>query len=187
MNRRVYIVHGFEGNPHGNWFDWLCAQVKSTGAQAISLAMPNPDKPSTTAWQFTLDQHIGKPDTHTFLVGHSLGCITLLHFLSRQQPQKIGGLLLAAGFADMLPPLPTLDAYIKAASPDFDILRKIDMPKHCLVSDNDTHVPPELTLDMAAKLKSPVTHIPEGGHLMASDGFTQLPQAWEALKPMLTE
>ncbi|MGN7072113.1 serine hydrolase family protein, partial [Neisseria sp. P0001.S004] len=24
MNRRVYIVHGFEGNPHGNWFDWLC-------------------------------------------------------------------------------------------------------------------------------------------------------------------
>ena len=97
MNRRVYIVHGFEGNPHGNWFDWLCAQVKSTGAQAISLAMPNPDKPSTTAWQFTLDQHIGKPDAHTFLVGHSLGCITLLHFLSRQQPQKIGGLLLAAG------------------------------------------------------------------------------------------
>lgn len=119
MNRRVYIVHGFEGNPHGNWFDWLCAQIKSTGAQAISLAMPNPDKPSTTAWQFTLDQHIGKPDAHTFLVGHSLGCITLLHFLSRQQPQKIGGLLLAAGFADTLPPLPALDAYIKAASPRF--------------------------------------------------------------------
>ena len=40
MNRRVYIVHGFEGNPHGNWFDWLCTQIKSTGAQAISLAMP---------------------------------------------------------------------------------------------------------------------------------------------------
>ena len=138
-----------------NWFDWLCAQVKSTGAQAISLAMPNPDKPSTTAWQFTLDQHIGKPDAHTLLVGHSLGCITLLHFLSRQQPQKIGGLLLAAGFADTLPPLPALDAYIKAASPDFDILRKIDMPKHCLVSDNDTHVPPELTLDMAAKTQKP--------------------------------
>ena len=39
MNQRVYIVHGFEGNPHGNWFDWLCAQIKSTGAQAISLAM----------------------------------------------------------------------------------------------------------------------------------------------------
>ncbi|MDU8023928.1 MAG: alpha/beta hydrolase, partial [Neisseria sp.] len=82
---------------------------------------------------------------------------------------------------------PALETYIKAASPDFDILRKFDMPNHCLVSDNDTHVPPELTLDMAAKLKSPVTHIPEGGHLMASDGFTQLPQAWEALKPMLTE
>ena len=38
---------------------------------------------------------------------------------------------------------------------------------------------------MADKLKSPVTHIAQGGHLMASDGFTELPQAWEALKPML--
>ena len=84
-------------------------------------------------------------------------------------------------------PYPRLMPTLKQRPPDFDILRKIDMPKHCLVSDNDTHVPPELTLDMAAKLKSPVTHIPEGGHLMASDGFTQLPQAWEALKPMLTE
>ena len=101
---------------------------KAPAHKQSPLAMPNPDKPSTTAWQFTLDQHIGKPDAYTFLVGHSLGCITLLHFLSRQQPQKIGGLLLAAGFADTLPPLPALDAYIKAASPDFDILRKSTCP-----------------------------------------------------------
>ena len=185
MPRRVFIVHGFEGNPHGNWFDWLSAQVRAAGFQADSLAMPNPERPTISSWQFALDQHIGKPDESTFLVGHSLGCITLLHFLSRQQPEKIGGLVLAAGFATPLPPLPALDAYIKGAAPEFDILRKIQMPKHCIVSDDDTHVPPELTLDMADKLKSPVTHITQGGHLMASDGFTELPQAWEALKPML--
>jgi len=82
-----------------------------------------------------------------------------------------------------LPPLPALDAYIKGAAPEFDILRKIQMPKHCIVSDDDTHVPPELTLDMADKLKSPVTHIAQGGHLMASDGFTELPQAWAVAVP----
>ena len=186
MPQRVFIVHGFEGNPHGNWFDWLSAQVRAAGFQADSLAMPNPERPTVSSWQFALDQFIGKPDENTFLVGHSLGCITLLHFLSRQQPEKIGGLVLAAGFTDPLPPLPALDGYIKGATPEFDILRKIQMPKHCIISDDDTHVPPELTLSMAEKLKSPVTHIAKGGHLMTSDGFTELPQAWEVLKPMLT-
>ena len=66
--------------------------------------MPNPERPTVSSWQFALDQVIGKPDENTFLVGHSLGCITLLHFLSRQQPEKIGGLVLAAGFA--APPAP---------------------------------------------------------------------------------
>ncbi|MCP1659833.1 putative alpha/beta hydrolase family esterase [Neisseria perflava] len=147
--------------------------------------MPHPEQPTAQAWQFALDRYIGKPDGDTFLVGHSLGCITLLHFLSRQQPEAVGGLVLAAGFADPLPPLPKLDDYIRASQPDFDVLNAIRMPKHCLVSDNDTHVPPALTLSMAERLHSPVTHIPKGGHLMASDGFTALPQAWEALKTML--
>lgn len=185
MTQHVYIVHGFEGNPHGNWFDWLSAQVRAQGAQVSSLAMPTPEKPTVSSWQFALDQHIGKPDEHTFLVGHSLGCITLLHFLSRQQPEKIGGLVLAAGFSDPLPLLPKLDEYINGCAPDFGILHEIDMPKHCLVSDNDTHVPPELTVCMAERLHSPLTHIPNGGHLMASDGFTELPPIWEVLKPML--
>ena len=112
MTRRVFIVHGFEGNPHGNWFDWLAAQARACGVQAGALAMPNPGNPTVQSWQFTLDQHIGKPDENAFLVGHSLGCITLLHFLCRQQPERIGGLVLAAGFADPLPPLPQLDPYI---------------------------------------------------------------------------
>lgn len=185
MTQRVFIVHGFEGSPRGNWFDWLSGQVRAAGYHADVLAMPAPDRPSVPAWQFALDQHIGKPDENTFLVGHSLGCITLLHFLSRQQPERIGGLVLAAGFADLLPALPVLDTYIKGAAPEFDILKKIRMPKCCIVSDNDTHVPPDLTLDMARRLNSPLVRIANGGHLMASDGFVRLPQAWEALRPML--
>ena len=45
MPRRVFIVHGFEGNLHGNWFDWLAAQVRAAGFQADALAMPNLERP----------------------------------------------------------------------------------------------------------------------------------------------
>ncbi|UOO81047.1 alpha/beta hydrolase [Uruburuella testudinis] len=185
MTQRVFIVHGYEGSPNGNWFDWLSAKVREHGAEASALHMPDPGHPSAPAWQHKLDQHIGAPAGNTFLVGHSLGCITLLHFLSRHRPEKIGGLVLAAGFAATLPPLPVLDDYIRASAPDFEALINIDMPVHCLISDNDTHVPPPLSEQMAAKLGSPVSWIANGGHLMASDGFTALPPVWEALMPML--
>ena len=108
MTRRVFIVHGFEGNPHGNWFDWLAAQARACGVQAGALVMPNPGNPTVQSWQFTLDQHIGKPDENAFLVGHSLGCITLLHFLCRQQPERIGGLVLVWGLSSL--PLAALSA-----------------------------------------------------------------------------
>lgn len=185
MTQRVFIVHGYEGSPNGNWFNWLSAKIREYGAEANALHLPNPQQPSTPAWQLTLDQFIGAPDAHTFLVGHSLGCITLLHFLSRHHPKKIGGLVLAAGFTEQPPALPQLGAYIIASTPDFEVLQGINMPVHCLISNNDSHVPPELSERLAKRLHSPITRIPDGGHLMADDGFTTLPQAWEALLPML--
>ncbi|MDO5640221.1 MAG: alpha/beta hydrolase [Neisseria sp.] len=185
MTQRVFIVHGYEGNPNGNWFDWLSAKIREHGAEASAIHLPHPDSPSAAAWQLTLDQFIGAPDAHIFLVGHSLGCITLLHFLSRHQPEKLGGLVLAAGFADPLPALPQLNAYISASAPDFNVLRRIDMPVHCVISENDSHVPPALSESMAGRLKSPISWVADGGHLMASDGFTALPPVWEALLPML--
>lgn len=185
MTQRVFIVHGYEGNPNGNWFDWLSAKIREHGAEAVALHLPNPQQPSASAWQLTLDQYIGAPDDHIFLIGHSLGCITLLHFLSRHQPEKLGGLVLAAGFAEPLPALPQLNGYIADSQPDFAVLNRIAMPKHCLISDNDTHVLPALTEKLAQQLHSPITWIANGGHLMASDGFTSLPQAWETLLPML--
>ncbi len=187
MTQRVFIVHGYEGSPNGNWFDWLSAKIREHGAEASALHLPNPQQPAAPAWQLTLDQYIGAPDEHIFLVGHSLGCITLLHFLNRHQPERLGGLVLAAGFTELPPALPQLDAYIRAAQPDFDVLNRIDMPVHCLLSDNDSHVPRELSENLAERLRSPLTRIPNGGHLMADDGFTALPQAWEALLPMLAQ
>lgn len=187
MHQRVFIVHGYEGHPNSNWFDWLSAKIREHGTEASAVRLPRPEQPAAPAWQLALDQHIGAPDESVFLVGHSLGCITLLHFLSRHQPEKLGGLVLAAGFADLPPELPQLNAYIQASTPDFNVLNRIEMPVHCLISDNDSHVPPALSENLAARLHSPITRIPDGGHLMADDGFTTLPPVWNALLPMLAQ
>lgn len=183
--QQLFIVHGFEGSPHGNWFDDLAQRARRAGMATAQIGMPHPHKPTVAAWQQTLDNAIGAADENTFLVGHSLGCISLLHFLSRRRPRRIGGLLLAAGFADCLPKLPQLDDYIRACAPNDAVLRSIDMPVISLISTNDTHVPTHLSVCMAKSLHSRIHWIENGGHLMASDGFEHLPQAWQALATML--
>ena len=185
MSQRLFIVHGFEGDPHGNWFDWLAQQARAAGLAATQLRMPNPAQPVAAHWQQTLDAAVGTPDADTFLVGHSLGCISLLHFLSRRTPAQLGGLVLAAGFARVLPRLPQLDAYIQHSRPDYTALAQIAMPVHCVISRNDTHVPPALSEQMAQALHGRISWLNNGGHLMAEDSFTELPVVWAALQAML--
>lgn len=183
----VYIVHGFQSSPHDNWFEWLAQQARSAGAVVTIPAMPAPDYPQAAVWQQTLDRIIGQPEAQTILVGHSLGVITLLRFLSRHQPAKLCGLILAAGFASRLPTLHMLDEYIDASQPDFSALQHISMPVHSIISTNDPYVPEAAGRSIAASLHSHIDYVPNGGHLMAEDGFSELTPAWHSLKQMLTQ
>ena len=92
--------------------------------------------------------------------------------------------MLAAGFARVLPRLPQLDAYIQHSRPDYTALAQIAMPVHCVISRNDTHVPPALSEQMAQALHGRISWLNNGGHLMAEDGFTELPVVWAALQAM---
>ena len=39
MSQRLFIVHGFEGDPHGNWFDWLAQQARAAGCLLTIINM----------------------------------------------------------------------------------------------------------------------------------------------------
>ncbi|NUF79674.1 serine hydrolase family protein [Snodgrassella sp. ESL0323] len=184
---RIFIVHGFQSSPQDNWFDWLATQIRPTGAEVTVPLMPQPDYPQAAQWQQTLDKLIGQPDEQTFLIGHSLGVITLLQFLSRHKPVRLGGLILVAGFAAHLPRLQILDGYIDASQPDFAVLQQISMPVHSIISTNDPYVPEAASNDIAHALHSSIQYIPDGGHLMAEDGFRKLEPARDSLQQMLAQ
>jgi uncharacterized protein len=183
----IFIVHGFQSSPHDNWFDWLATQARAAGNTVTQPAMPAPDYPQAAEWQQTLDEIIGQPQANTFLIGHSLGVITLLHFLSRHRPVRLGGLILVAGFATQLPKLKILDDYIHASQPDFTVLQHISMPVHSIISTNDPYVPEAASSTIAHALHSSIDYVPSGGHLMAEDGFSELPPVWQSLQQMLAQ
>ena len=126
---------------------------------------------------------IGTPDRNTLLIAHSLGTISLLHYLSATRPTAVGGLVLVAGFGAHLPELPIIGGFdIDHARLDDVVLRRYAAQMHHLISDNDNVVAPANSHALAARLGGTVHALPRYGHFLSADGITELPAAWEALQ-----
>jgi hypothetical protein len=101
--KKLIVIHGWEGNPTGGWFPWLKTEMERNGWEVLVPAMPNTNNPELFEWLPFLKQTADKVDENTFMVGHSLGCITILRFLeSLPAKEQIGGAILVAGFDNPL-------------------------------------------------------------------------------------
>ncbi len=183
----AYIIHGYGASPTDHWFPWLQARLQAAGIPTIVPPLPDSEHPDFAAWQATLRQTIGMPDRNTLLIAHSLGTISLLHYLSAARPAAVGGLVLVAGFGACLPELPIIGGfdigtYIDHARLDDVILRRYVAQMHHLISDNDYVVAPANSHVLAARLGGTVHALPRYGHFLSADGITELPAAWEVLQ-----
>ena len=97
MKKRVFIIHGWEGNPDIHWFPWLRKELKHRGYEVIVPRMPNVMNPEFKSWISYLKEIVTSPDGNTFFVGHSLGCIAVLRFIETLK-EEVGGAVLVAGF-----------------------------------------------------------------------------------------
>jgi predicted alpha/beta hydrolase family esterase len=97
-NCRVFIVHGFEGNPNGGWRPWLMGQLQKKEIYATALAMKNPSKPVASDWVKEIDYNVKKfPNDKIILVGHSLGVPAILKYLQSKKLKNIIGCVLVSG------------------------------------------------------------------------------------------
>ncbi|MDO5290280.1 MAG: alpha/beta hydrolase [Pseudomonadota bacterium] len=187
---RAVIVHGYGATPADHWFAWLGQRLQAAGVSAHIPALPDSLQPDFAHWQQALADAVGMPDARTLLVAHSLGCISLLHYLSAERPQQVGGVVLVSGFGARLPQLPAIngfdvDAYVDQARLDVPALRAMTGQMHHVISANDGIVAPAASRALAVQLGGQVHEVPRGGHFLASDGFTQLPAAWSAAQTVI--
>ena len=138
--KRVFIIHCWDGRPNYCWYPWVKKELEKNGFQVVVPAMPETETPKMDKWVPELRKLVGSPDKNTYLVGHSVGCITILRYLeSLEKIEKIGGAILVAGFTD--------DLGYKEIKNFFET--PIDFEKiksHCenfiaIHSDNDPYVP----------------------------------------------
>jgi predicted alpha/beta hydrolase family esterase len=184
MVKRAFLIHGWEGHPEEGWRPWLKGELEKRGFTVIAPAMPDTGNPKLDAWLEHLKRVVGEPDKDCYLVGHSLGCITILRYLeSLSEGQEIGGAVLVAGFTTNL-------GYDEIAS-FFET--PIDWGKinaHCkkfvaIHSDNDPYVSIHYGREIfKQKINAEVIIEHNMKHFSGDDGINELPSVLESVLKM---
>jgi len=181
--KKVYIIHGWEGSPEGNWFPWLKKELESRDFEVYVPAMPDSDNPKFSGWLSELKKVVGDPNENIYLVGHSLGVITILRYLeSLSSDQKIGGIILVAGFPESIG-YEELSSFFEKPV-DYSKVKEHVSKIIAINSDNDPYVPLKNGEILRDKLNAKLIIVPKAGHINADDGYLELPAALDELLKM---
>ncbi|PWC10152.1 serine hydrolase family protein [Brenneria roseae subsp. americana] len=181
----VVIVHGFLSTPRHHWFQWLRQQCEDVNIRVFIPKMPMPRAPEPDRWLEQLSNTISPPDEKTWFIGHSLGCITVLRYLSSLHEQfAVGGVILVSGFSDQVEKYPELNPFTEE-SIDFDLLRKIIKHRITILSSDDQVVAPHHTMKLCQQLDAELYRFTGCGHFSDDDGFHQFPALNNILRDYL--
>ncbi len=146
--------------------------------------MPEPDMPRMEKWVPHLSKAVGNPDARVCLVGHSMGCITILRYLEGlSEGQMIGSAVLVGGFSESIGYEELNNFFLTPV--DWE-----EVKRHCssftaIHSDNDPYVPLRF-LDTFRKELSAVIVVEHGkGHMGGEDNLKELPSALAAIEKNL--
>ena len=101
--KKVVIVHCWDGHPKYCWYPQTKKALEEKRFKVVVPKMPDTHSPKLSSWLPQLQRTAGRPDENLLLVGHSVGCITILKYLEElKENEKIGGVVLVAGFTEDL-------------------------------------------------------------------------------------
>jgi len=186
--KRVFIVHGWGGNPGKEWFPWIKKELEGRGYEVSVPEMPNTGEPEVNAWVSHLASVVGEADGDTFFVGHSIGCQAILRYLEKLPDGiTVGGAVFVAGWLT----LKNLEeGSVETARPwletpiDFGKVRSRAKKFAALFSTNDHYVPSVDSRAFEKKLGASIIVLENRGHFSESEGTTEVPEALEEVLRM---
>lgn len=187
--KKVYIVHGWDGNRDEPLFVWLDKELSVKGFNVERLAMPEPETPVIEAWINKLQESISL-DPETILVGHSVGCQAIMRYLeTRLEETRIKGIVLLAPWMklDQTTIEEEGEEVIELARPwmetpiDFDRVKTIAGNVIAIFSDNDVFVELSQKEFFEEKLGAETILEHHKGHFGPADNISELPSALESI------
>lgn len=191
MQKRVYIVHGWEGYPEEGWFPWLKRELEQQGFIVNVPQMPKAEEPRINNWVPALAAVVGVLDEQTYFVGHSMGCQAIARYLETlPQDKKIGGAVFVAGFFKKLSNISddeveksVVDEWLNTPL-DLESVKMHLLKSAAIFSDDDPYVPLENQEEFAKILGAKIIIEHAKGHFSGSTGTVELPAALVAVLEM---
>ncbi len=186
--KRIFIIHGWGGNSQSIWIPWLKGELEKKGFEVHALDMPDTEHPRMETWVPYLAEKVGDPDEETFLVGHSMGCQTIIRYLGGID-KRIGGIVLVAGFVNIKEESLVSSEEKRIMAPwtgtpiDWQKIRSNVKRSVFVLSDNDPYIEVSNAEIFREKLGAKTLIIPKAGHFTA--GYTELHLALNELMKML--
>lgn len=172
MSKKVIIVHKWGGTPKTDWYVWLKERLESENYQVRIPLMPNTTNPEIGPWVASLQNEVQqfKPN---WLIGHSIGCQTILRWLEATKLPVFGVLFVAGWFTlnDLGDKESNNTAQSWTSMPINFQLAKAKIAKSVAVlSDDDPYVPLEENKNMfESKVDSEVVVVKRLGHIEQSE------------------
>lgn len=185
---RVIIIHGTNGSPDENWLPWLADKIRSTGNEVVIPTFSTPEGQNLDNWRVAFAEQTGELTESTILVGHSMGVGLILRLLESSKV-PIAGSFLVSGFVSTLGD-DFFDPLVKSFfQKPFDWKRIKQNAGKAFVyhGTDDPYVPTSHADEIAKELGVKPHMIPEGKHLSAEGGFTELEPLWKDLQPLLDQ
>ncbi len=146
--KTVYIIHGWEGSPKEPMHQWMKSELEKNGFNVIAPRMPNPEHPKIDQWVNKILEIVDLKE-ETYLIGHSIGCQTVLRYLERIN-SKVNGVVLIAPWMHLNEETIKEEGeeVIEMARPWMEtpinwkkVKSNIKNQAICIFSDNDPYVP----------------------------------------------
>lgn len=177
MGTRVFIVKSWTAPPESVWRPWLKKELEERGFQATIVShLPETSDTNVNEWIDGISKSIGKPDQETILVGHSLGCVSILRYLETIDT-PIAGCVFVAGFAEDVGFKEHASFFSKPLN--WSKIRKNCGKFACIYSDNDPYVPIERIEAFKRELNAKTVLIKNAGHFGREENCLKLPEVLE--------
>lgn len=184
LKHNIIMIHGYEGNSENHWFPYIKTEMEKHGVDVFAPQMPT--EYTVEAWLKSVDEISERVNENTILVGHSLGCPTVLHLLSKLE-KPVFGSVFVAGFAK------PFDGDTKEDQECNRFVQEISWKKarknvgqiKIFSSTNDPEIPVDVSIHFASMLKEPVRFIENAGHFCTDDGYETFPELLDYLKSQI--
>lgn len=187
--KRAIIVHCWGGKPEYCWYPWAKKELEKRNFEVEVPEFPDTDNPKLSKWLPILQKIIGQPDEELYLIGHSLGCPTIMRYLETLEgDEKIGGAIFVAGFTEDLG-FSEIKNFFETPLNFSKIKNRIKNGIIAIQSDNDPYVDLRFIDELREKLDAKVIVKHNAYHFSGASGdrgaCTQLPDVIEAVSSII--